>query len=316
MHWWQVQFHISHEASEPVSALLQDFPDIQGVQLEGVGELQVPHPEYGEWFDEMIVPTADVLVSVYFPEDYQLGSIRDRILSVIHQVEQAGVSVGAHAHDIRIESVDDSMWLNAWKEHYEPIPVGDSLVIVPIWNRDDIPDDLKDREPIILEPGMAFGTGTHQTTHMCTKALADLDLSGTEVLDVGTGTGVLAIAAGRLGAAHVTAIDVDPVAVRAAKENIQTNALDSIIDVQEGNLLDGYAESRTFDVAVANILRDIVILLIPQVAKRLKPGGHFISSGYIDAHAPAVEEALTLHGFRLEQTYRRDDWVALRAVKR
>ncbi|WAH38539.1 50S ribosomal protein L11 methyltransferase [Alicyclobacillus dauci] len=315
MHWWHVQFHVTHEAADAVAALLQDFPDIQGVQLEGIGELQVPHPEYGEWFDEMIVPTDGVQVSIYFPESHSPEDIRGRVENVIRRVQESGLEVGSTGDNVRIESVDDSMWLNAWKEHYEPIPIGDDLVIVPIWNKDDLPEELRRRKPIIVEPGMAFGTGTHQTTQMCTQALADIDLSAKQVLDVGTGTGVLAIAAARLGAGHVTAIDIDPVAVRAAKENVAQNDLANHVTVQEGNLLGGFAADTKFDVAIANILRDIVILLVPQVAARMNPGGRLISSGFIDTQAPAVEEALQKHGFRIEHRYQKDDWMALLAVK-
>ncbi|WP_206917394.1 50S ribosomal protein L11 methyltransferase [Alicyclobacillus suci] len=315
MHWWQVQFKVTHEAAEAVAALLQEFPDLQGVQLEGIGNVHIPHPEYGEWFDEMIVPTDGVEVSVYFPEGHEPQVVRARVLDVVERVHASGLDVGAKARDIRIDSVDDSTWLNAWKEHYHPIPVGDELVIVPIWNLSDLPEDLASRKPIIVEPGMAFGTGTHQTTHLCTQALAELDLSGANVLDVGTGTGILAIAAARLGASHVTAIDIDPVAVDAAHQNVEHNALSDVITVQEGNLLSGYAQDAKFDVAVANILRDIVILLLPQVARRLNPGGYLLTSGYIDTQAPAVEAALLTEGFQVAKRYQKDDWMAILAVK-
>lgn len=315
MHWWHVQFHVSHEASDAVAALLQDFPDIQGVQLEGIGVFETPHPEYGEWFDEMIVPTDTVLVSVYFPDSYRPEEIRTRVAQAIERVVDAGVHVGDGEIDIRIDSIDDSVWLNAWKEHYAPIPVGDKLVIVPVWNLGDLSPDLADRKPIILEPGMAFGTGTHQTTQMCTDALGDIVQPDTRVLDVGTGTGILAIAAARLDASHVMAIDIDPVAVRAARENVDLNHLGERISVAQGNLLSGFAEEQLFDVVTANILRDIVILLIPQVATRIRAGGYFLSSGYIDTQAPMVEQALAEYGFRVDKRYMRDDWVALLAVK-
>ncbi|EJY57045.1 50S ribosomal protein L11 methyltransferase [Alicyclobacillus hesperidum URH17-3-68] len=315
MHWWHVQFRVAHEASDAIAALLQEFPDVQGVQLEGIGEFEQPHPEYGEWFDEMIVPTPDVAVAVYFPDEYDPAELRDRIQGVIDRVAAAGVHVGDGPIDIRIDAIDDSVWLNAWKEHYAPIPVGDSLVIVPIWHVDQLTGDLALRERIVIEPGMAFGTGAHQTTQMCAAALAEIVTPEARVLDVGTGTGVLAIAAARLGAQRVTAIDIDPVAVRAARENVARNELADRIQVSEGNLLTGFAEGVQFDIAIANILRDIVILLVPQVASRMPAGGRFLTSGYIDTQAPAVEAALRKSGFTIEKRYQRDDWVALLAVK-
>lgn len=315
MRFWQVQCYVSHESSDAIAALLQDFPDIQGVQLEGIGELQVPHPEYGEWFDEMIVPTDRILVSVYFPESYEETSIRDRIQSVIRQVQQADVYVTDTDVDIVMELVDDSSWLNAWKEHAAPIPIGQDLVIVPTWSLADLPESLAARKPIIIEPGMAFGTGTHQTTQLCAQALAELPISQRTVLDVGTGTGVLAIAAGRLGASRVQAIDIDPIAVQAARENVERNQLSDLISVEVGNLLSGFAAESTFDVVIANILRDIVILLIPQVAVRMESGGHLLTSGFIDTQAPAVEASLQVHGFSVKRRYQQDDWMALLAVK-
>lgn len=315
MHWWQVQFHVSHEAADAVAGLLQDFPDIQGVQLEGIGQLHSPHPEYGEWFDELIFPTEDVAVSVYFPESYSPQEIRERTCGVIDKVSSAGLDVATAKERMRIESIDDTTWLNAWKEYYEPIALGDSLVIVPIWEKDELPPNFAGRKPIILEPGMAFGTGTHQTTQMCVETLADLGVAGMSVLDVGTGTGILAIAAARLGAAHVSAIDVDPVAVHAAKENVETNELLSLVAVREGDLLNGFVPEETYDVVIANILRDIVIHLIPQAAKRMATGGHFLCSGFIDTQAAAVENALARDGFVVLERRQKDDWMAILAVK-
>lgn len=315
MHWWHAAFHVPNEAADAVAGLLQEFPDIQGVQLEGMGHLRAPHPEYGEWFDEKIVPTDDVEVSVYFPDDDHPERIRTRILAVLDHVSEAGLRVNGAAEGLHIVSVDDSTWMNAWKEYYEPIPVGSNLLIVPVWNKDDVPDGLADRKPIILEPGMAFGTGTHQTTQMCAEALVNQQVEGKSVLDVGTGTGILAIAAARLDAGQVRAIDIDPVAVRAAKENVEMNALAELVSVEEGNLLAGFASDETFDVIIANILRDIVILLLPQAALRQKPGGHFLCSGFIDTQAPAVEEALTANGYTTLRRYQKDDWMAIAAVK-
>lgn len=315
MQWWHVQFHVSHEAADAVAGLLQDFSDIQGVQIEGIGHLQSPHPEYGEWFDEMIFPTPDVVVSVYFPASNAAEDIRSRVLDVLQRVSLAGLDVGNAKDKVRLEAVDDTTWLNAWEEYYEPIPLGENLVIVPIRDKAQVPAAQDGSQSILLEPGMAFGTGTHQTTQMCVEALAKLDVANKSVLDVGTGTGILAIAAAKLGAAHVTAIDIDPVAVRAAKDNVETNALLHQIEVREGNLLTGFVSEQTFEVVIANILRDIVIHFIPQAAKRMTTGSHFLCSGFIDTQSAAVESALRSGGFVVERRLQKDDWIALLAVK-
>ncbi|WP_206830904.1 50S ribosomal protein L11 methyltransferase [Alicyclobacillus fructus] len=316
MRWWHVRVRVAHEAADALSAVLEGYPDVQGVQMEGISPAEVRPPRFGEWFDEQLTPTPDVEVSVYFPETHDRGEIEQRMRNAVSRVRLAGLDPGPQASDVRVELVDESSWKDAWKEQYHPIPVGDSLVIVPIWAEPEELERYRDRRVIAIEPGMAFGTGHHQTTQMCAELLTEVVRPGMRVVDVGTGTGVLAIAAALVGAERVVAIDLDPVAVSAATENVRQNGLEARVDVRQGDLLAALRPDETFDLAVANILRDVVIALVPQVRARLAPGGWFLTSGYIESQREQVEQALRAHEFSIVRRAQKDDWVSLLAVRR
>ncbi|WP_062306302.1 50S ribosomal protein L11 methyltransferase [Alicyclobacillus sendaiensis] len=316
MRWWHVRVRVTHEAADALSAVLQSYPDVQGVQMEGVSPGEVRPPRFGEWFDEQLTPTPDVEVSVYVPETHDRGEIEQRVRDAVRRVREAGLDPGPQASDVRVERVDESEWKDAWREQYHPIPIGRSLVIAPVWADPADLEPYRGRRVIAIEPGMAFGTGHHQTTQMCAEILADVVRPGMRVVDVGTGTGVLAIAAALAGAERVVAIDLDPVAVSAAIDNVQKNGLADRIDVRQGDLLNALRPDETFHLAVANILRDVVIALVPQVRPRLVDGGMLLTSGYIESQREQVEQALRHHGFSVVRRSHQDDWVSVLAVKR
>jgi ribosomal protein L11 methyltransferase len=314
MKWWEARLVVPLEAGEAVSALVQEFPEIQGVQMEGAIESTPMHPEYGEWLAEELLAAEDVMVTVYFPEYVEVSAIPNRLLALLDTVAASGLSIGQAKESIQVTRIDESDWENAWKEHFHPIPVGNSLLIVPAWELDS--ERATHRLPIILEPGMAFGTGTHETTQLCLEALEGaMPLTEKTVLDVGCGTAVLAIAAAKLGAKQVTAIDIDPVAVQVALENIERNHCGEAVQVLQGDLLNGFAEDQSFDIVLANILRDIVVLLTPQVSQRMKKGSMFISSGYVLQNHEPVRLALIEQGFEIVETLTKGDWATIVAVK-
>jgi len=315
LRWWHVRVRVAHEAADALSAVLESYPDVQGVQMEGISPAEVRPPRFGEWFDEQLTPTPDVEVSVYVPEAHDRGEIERRVRDAVGRVREAGLDPGPRASEVRVELVDESAWKDAWREQYHPIPVGNSLVIAPVWAEPSDLEPYRDRRVIAIEPGMAFGTGHHQTTQMCAEILAEVVRPGMRVVDVGTGTGVLAIAAALVGAERVVAIDLDPVAVSAATDNVRTNGLEDRVDVRQGDLLAALRPDETFDLAVANILRDVVIALVPQVRPRLVPGGWLLTSGYIESQREQVEQALADHGFSVVRRAHQDDWVSVLAVK-
>lgn len=312
MRWWEVKVLVPAEAVEAVTALLQDWPEVQGVAVEGRSDLHPPHPEWGEWFDERLPQTDALFIIVYVPETASAQELRARMAGVLGVVQGAGVDIGDGLSCVTLTMVDETDWENAWKAHYQPMQIGQRLAIVPTWQRDEY--DAGARLVIELEPGMAFGTGTHPTTQLCMEALERIALDGQRVLDIGCGTGVLAMTAARLGAAEVVAVDIDPVAVASATTNVHLNGLADTVTVRQGNLLDGWQDGD-YAVAVANILRDAVIALTPAVWHQLRAGGVFLSSGFVAQQASQVESALLASGFAEIRRWLREDWVVLSAVK-
>jgi ribosomal protein L11 methyltransferase len=229
------------------------------------------------------------------------------------------IDTGTPEYSVRL--VDEQDWANSWKQYFKPLRVTDRLTIKPTWEPYDAsPDELI----LELDPGMAFGTGTHATTSLCLKTIEQVVRPGDHVIDVGTGSGVLAIAAAKLGAEHVLALDLDPVAVSSATENIRLNGLEERVTVRHSDLLQALRDSEGGDigvkmpvqVVVANILAEIILLFIDDVAQVLETGGHYIVSGVIESKERLVEEALVKAGFEIENKRTDSEWVVFVAKKK
>lgn len=211
--------------------------------------------------------------------------------------------------DYVINRISSRTWQDSYKEHFRPIKINDELVISPSWEKPDF-----DGERIIrLDPGMAFGTGDHETTYLCLSMLAELGCRGKKVLDIGTGSGILAIAAAKLGASSVLATEKDGQAVAVARENIRLNKVDRLISVREGNLVDGLDFSA--DIAVANIIADVIVDLSQELGKNLKEGGSFISSGILKDQEGQIVKALEENQFEVVEIREKGEWLAIKAVK-
>jgi ribosomal protein L11 methyltransferase len=213
---------------------------------------------------------------------------------------------------VTISEVNEEEWATAWKKYYNPVKISEKFTIVPTW---EIYEPVSSDELIIeLDPGMAFGTGTHPTTVMCIQALERTVRPGDRVIDVGTGSGVLSIAAAMLGAEDVRAYDLDDVAVTTAKLNIKLNKVSQSVDISQNNLLDG-VEEHSADVIVANILAEVILRFTDDVARVVKPGGSFIASGIIQQKKELVKDALIEAGFEIAETILMEDWVAIIAKR-
>ncbi|KUK41460.1 MAG: Ribosomal protein L11 methyltransferase [Clostridia bacterium 62_21] len=243
-----------------------------------------------------------VTVKGYFPAgagvDRQVADLRRSLAAVLESEPGVGV-----------RQVREEDWAHAWRRHYRPFRVGKRFVVRPPWEEyPGFPDDLV----IVLDPGMAFGCGTHPTTQMCLAMLEEAVRPGMRVCDVGTGSGILAIAAALLGAGRVEAVDNDPTAVRVARKNVEANGLAGKIDVRQGYLLD--AVEGPLDLVVANITADVILRLVPAAARVLAPGGVFIAGGIIRDRMPEVIKAVAGAGWRRLRTEERGEWAMLAGV--
>lgn len=206
---------------------------------------------------------------------------------------------------------DDSEWLYKWQEHFKPAKVGERIVVKPGWEEYE---PSRGELVIEMDPGMAFGSGLHETTSMCVKALEKYMSEDAKVLDVGTGTGILAMAAVLLGAENALGIDIDEEAVRVATENIRKNGLENSIAVMKGDLMEGVDYKP--DVIVANLMADLVMMLSPAAAVQLGTEGVYITSGILDIKEETVAEAVRAAGFDIIEIMHDGEWRCIIAVKR
>jgi ribosomal protein L11 methyltransferase len=237
-------------------------------------------------------------ISGYVPVDDRLEQRLEDLGEALAGLEGHGVS-GAGT-EITLRYVDEDDWANAWKAFYKPARVGNRLVVTPPW---EAPPHLPGDVTIIMDPGMAFGTGSHPTTRLCLAAIEDYVRPGMKVADIGTGSGILAIAAAKLGASHVNACDIDSLAVGIAAKN----ALANEVTIEVGEQL----PSGGYDVVVANILADVIIGMADDLTARLLPSGTLIVSGIIDTREADVSAALQARGLTQKEVRREGEWVAI-----
>lgn len=212
---------------------------------------------------------------------------------------------------VYIDEVKDEDWETSWKKYYHTFKVGKRLVIKPSWE-----EYRPENHEIVIEidPGMAFGTGIHASTRFCLIFLDEYIQGGEQVVDAGCGSGILSIAAAKLGARSIKAMDIDEIAVQVAKDNIALNHLDYKIDISYGNIVEEILKMEA-DVILANITAEVVEMLIPRAAEILPPGGYFFGSGIVDSRWPGVKQQLEKCGFLIEKVLTDTDWMGVSAVK-
>jgi len=323
MIWHEVTLHTTEEAVEMISNFFHEH-GAGGVSIEETGSLnRARDTSFGQWFDKPFndIPEGDAIIKAYYPEMEKVEPIIEQLVRFIEEIREYPINVGLASISVLV--VCDEDWANAWKQYFKPVAITNKLTIKPTW------EDYEPREGEIiieLDPGMAFGTGTHATTALCLQTLEQYIQPGMDVIDIGTGSGILAVGAVKLGARHVLALDLDPVAVVSATENVQLNKLEDRVTVIQSDLLqvlNQKTEQDTLplgitlpvDLVVANILADIILLFINDVYEALKLGGIYITSGIIGQKAAEVELALEKAGFKVLQTARDQDWVAIAARK-
>lgn len=312
MKWSEISIHTTNEAIEPISHILHEA-GASGVVIEDPFDLtKEREDQFGEIYqlNPDDYPEEGVIVKAYLPVNSFLGETVDAIKESINNLIIYNIDIGINR--VTISEVNEEEWATAWKKYYHPVKISEKFTIVPTW---EIYTPVSSDELIIeLDPGMAFGTGTHPTTVMCIQALERTVRPGDRVIDVGTGSGVLSIAAALLQAEDICAYDLDEVAVTTARLNCKLNKVSQFVTISQNNLLDG-VEEQSADVVVANILAEVILRFTDDVARVVKPGGSFIASGIIQQKKDQVKDALVEAGFEITETILMEDWVALIAKR-
>lgn len=295
MKWLELSVRAPPEFVEPLSQIFSRYGH-GGVAVEEEGGFNP---------DEDERPPADAWVTVktYLPLNPSAGERRNRI--------DLGVRLVAHVCPIsplRERVLDEEEWQSSWKQHFHVLHVGKRIVICPTW-REYSPQESE--IVISLDPGMAFGTGHHPTTRMCLERLEELVKPGMDVLDVGCGSGILSIAAAKLGARSVFGLEIDSVATRVAKQNLEENGVDYSVRIVQGTVPHPDIRPGSYHIAVANISAKVVSEMAVELVRALRPKGKVIASGILLDNKDGVEAALTSAGGQLEQPLIEGDWVTL-----
>jgi ribosomal protein L11 methyltransferase len=261
---------------------------------------------YGDLIDEKILNANKdrASVSVYVPSD---RSYMDDLAFI----RQRTAELSIHA-EVELVGVNEEDWANSWKQYYKPLKIGDRIVICPAWEKYT---PAEGELVVRMEPGMAFGTGTHETTRLVIRLLEKYTKEGARMLDVGTGTGILAICASRLGAEICRAYDIDPTAVRVARENIKDSGLTNVTCDQSDLLKQVSLEGGAYDLVCANIVADIIIRMTPDVGKYMKDDAVLLASGIIAERCGDVVECFEANGFKVVDMLTDNDWCGLAIMK-
>ena len=312
MKWSEITIHTTNEAIEPISNILHEA-GASGVVIEDPFELiKEREDQFGEIYqlNPDDYPEEGVLVKAYLPINSFLGETVEAIKENINNLVLFNIDIGLNK--VSIMEVNEEEWATAWKKYYHPVKISEKFTIVPTW--ENYTPVHTDELIIELDPGMAFGTGTHPTTVLCIQALERIVKKDDVVIDVGTGSGVLSIAAAMLGASSVLALDLDEVAVRSAKLNTKLNKVHEKTTVRQNNLLSGIDEQA--EVIVANILAEVIVRFTDDVYRLLQKDGYFIASGIILQKKEEVKDAIIASGLEIIETVQMEDWVSITAQKK
>lgn len=318
MKWKKFTLTTTTEAVDLVSSMFDEI-GIEGIEIED--KIPLTEKETKGMFIDILPdlgPDDGVAkVSFYLDDD---DDAEDILKKVEEGLDDLALFVNLGARTIESSETEDKDWINNWKQYFKPFTV-DHILIKPTW--EEIPEEHKDKLLIQIDPGTAFGTGMHETTQLCIRQLQKYVTPETKVLDVGTGSGILGIAALKLGAKEVKGTDLDENAIQAVGENLESNQISSDkFAVVQGNIIDDkevqdWAGYEWCDIAVANILADVIILLQKEIPVHIKHGGIFITSGIINMKEQAVREAFEANDeFEVIEVTYQGEWVSVTARRK
>lgn len=316
MKWNKYTLKTTSEAEDIVISTLADL-GIQGVEIEDKQPLT--EEDKRQMFVDILpdMPEDDGVANLNFylePEDDNEAILK----RVEEELEELRVFLDIGEGTIIRSETEDKDWINNWKQYFHQFYV-DEILIIPSW--EEVREEDRDKMIIHIDPGTAFGTGMHETTQLCIRQLKKYVKPGDEVLDVGTGSGILSIIALKLSAGHALGTDLDPCAVSAVEENKAVNGIpEGAFDMLIGNIIDDRqvqerAGYEKYDIVTANILADVLIPLTPVIKSRLKPGGIYITSGILDVKEQEVREAVEGAGLAVVEITRQGEWVSITARK-
>ena len=318
MKWNKFRLKTTTESEDIVSSMLMDL-GIQGIEIED--NIPLTEKETKGMFIDILPelpPDEGVAkVSFYLDEDDDIPAMMAKVKEALEELKPF-TDLGACT--FAESETEDKDWINNWKQYFKPFTV-DHILIKPTW--ETVPEEHKDKLLIQIDPGTAFGTGMHETTQLCIRQLEKYVTPDSEVLDVGTGSGILGITALKLGAKHVFGTDLDENAITAVGENLEANGIaPEQFKVVQGNIIDDKAvqdevKYEYYDIAVANILADVIIMLQKEIPVHIKKNGIFITSGIIDMKEEAVKAAFEANdAFEIVEITHQGEWVSVTARKK
>lgn len=316
MKWNKITLEIREEVEDIVISTLADI-GLEGAEIQDKQPLseQDKKQMFVDILPDMPEDDGVAYLNFYLDEDEDVNAMLEKVKA---ELEELRMFVDIGSGMITLSQTEDKDWINNWKQYFKQFYV-DDILIIPSW--EEVKEEEKDRMIIHIDPGTAFGTGMHETTQLCIRQLKKYVTSETELLDVGTGSGILSIVALKLGAKHAVGTDLDPCAVPAVEENKEANEIPvEAFDMMIGNIIDdkevqdkvGYEK---YDIVVANILADVLVPLTPVILNQMKKGGIYITSGIIDDKEETVVNAVKAAGLEVLEVTHQGEWVSVTARK-